>query len=325
MALPLVSVIVTNWNGLKYLEGCLGSLIGGTFRDIELIMVDNGSEDGSAAWVMEHYPDIQIVKNPCNLGLARASNQGARLARGRYLFFFNNDTISDPHMLEELVKVMESDPRVGVAGCVTKDFAGERVLNAGVACDRYGYPYGEGEPLYVDAGIMIRKSLFDEIGGFDECFFIYKEDVDLCWRVLLLGWEVRVVPEAVFHHDSFCAFDAGGKYRTTIRKRFLSEAYTLRMLLKNYSVRSLLTVLPGYAFINAAEFFFFFLRGRWDVAFRVYAASYLWNLSNLASTLGARRRVQKMRRVNDAAILKRMAKGSGKWQLLREHGIPVVD
>ena len=144
---PLVSVIIVNYNGKRYLKGCIDSLEAGEFKNFELIFVDNGSIDGSIAFIKETFPKAKLIDNGANLGLAIASNRGAQAARGEYLFFFNNDTVADKNMLLRLVKRAESDPNAGVCGCTTMTYDGAAVINSGVACDIYGYPYGEGRPL----------------------------------------------------------------------------------------------------------------------------------------------------------------------------------
>ena len=201
-------------------------------------------------------------------------------------------------------------------------YDGEKELNAGVACDIFGYPYGEGLPLYVDAGIFIRRTVFDLTGGFDPKLFLYGEDKDLCWRTLLYGYEVVVVKSAVFYHDSFCAIDPNGNLETNIRKRFMGEAFTLRALLKNYHFTTLIFILPMYFLINCMEMLVFFLKGKLNIVFKSYLKAYCWNLYNFRDTLRLRKKIQSERKISDKDIFRRMYKGSGKLKLFREVGIP---
>lgn len=318
---PLVSVIIVNYNGGHYLEKCFDSLYGGEFTDFELIVVDNGSSDGSVEFVRSRYPAARVIDLGANLGLAVASNRGAELASGKYLFFFNNDTIADERMLAELVCTAEADPKVGVAGCTTKTYDGGEVINSGVACDRFGYPYGEGEPLYVDAAIFIRRSVFDEIGGFDPELFLYGEDRDICWRVWLYGYDVAVVPTAVFLHDSFCGLQ-GSTLNTNIWKRQVGERNLIRSMLKNYTWKSLARILPVYAALSLAEVLIFLCLGRFRVVTGAYLKAYWWNVKNLGGTLRLRKVVQAGRKAGDEVVLKRMGKKSGKVELFRKVGLP---
>lgn len=318
---PLVSVIIVNYNGRHYLRDCFEALKSGEYRNIEYILVDNGSSDGSLAFMREHYPEVRLIDNMKNLGLAIASNRGAALAGGKYLFFFNNDTKADRLMLSELVRVAESDSMIGICGCTTLTYDGSAVINSGVACDIYGYPYGEGEPLYVDAAIFIRKEVFEEIGGFDPQLFLYGEDRDICWRTLLYGYDVVVVPSAFFMHDSFCSVN-GGRVVTNVWKRQVGERNLIRSLLKNYSASSLVAIFPKYLLLSLSELTLFSLMGRFNVVWGAYFKAYLWNIMNLGETLSLRRKIQKERRRPDAVVLKRMGKKSGKLELFRKKGIP---
>ncbi len=318
----LISVIITNYNGKKYLKDCLESLRNNTLRDFEVVIVDNGSSDGSAAFIKNNYPRIKLLELEQNLGLAIASNKGREIAEGKYLFFYNNDTIADKNLLSELIKTTESDSRIGVCGCRTLSYDGSREINCGVPLDIFGYPYGGGNTFYVDAGIFIRQDVFDNIGGFDPKLFLYGEDKDLCWRTLLYGYKVVAVPNAIFYHDSFCAIDEQGNLMTNVAKRFMGEAFTLRILIKNYSLTALLLILPLYLFINLAEMMLFLFKRKTDVVFNSYLKAYCWNISNLLDTLRLRKIIQSRRRVSDIPILKKMHWGSGKLSLLKDVGIP---
>ena len=319
---PLISVVVINYNGKKYLSRCFSSLLEGSYHNFEIVFVDNGSSDGSVELVRNEFPNIKIIEMGNNVGLAIASNRGAKIAQGKYFFFLNNDTISDKNILRELVGVAENDEDVGICGCRTMSYDGKTLLNAGVACDIFGYPYGEGEPLYVDAGIFISRKAFDHIGGFDPKLFLYGEDRDLCWRTLVYGYKVKVVNSAIFYHDSFCAIDEKGNLLTNVRKRFMGEAFTIRILLKNYSLSTLLLVFPIYVFINCMEMLLFLLNRRLDIVFGVYVKAYYWNLCNLLGTWKLRKTIQSERCISDAVILKRVYCGSGKLKLFKELGIP---
>lgn len=318
---PLVSVVIVNYNGRHYLKECFDALKGGEFKDFEIIFVDNGSKDSSLEFVRKNYPGVSVIDNGENLGLAIASNRGAELAKGKYIFFFNNDTKADWKMLSELVRVAEADPHIGICGCTTLTYDGKEVINSGVACDKYGYPYGDGEPLYVDAAIFIRKDVFIEIGGFDPKLFLYGEDRDICWRTLLYGYDVVVVPTAFFLHDSFCSM-SGGSYVTNVWKRHVGERNLIRSLIKNYSALNLAKILPRYMLLGLAEVAVFTLIGRFEVVWSAYLKAYWWNLANLGDTLRLRNKIQTERRRDDSVVLKRMGKKSGKIELFKRIGIP---
>lgn len=320
--MPLVSIIITNYNGKKYLIECIELLKSNFFSDFEIIIVDNSSSDGSVSLLKENYPQIKVLELDKNFGLSIASNFGRKFATGKYLFFYNNDTIADKEMLSELVKTAESDKNIGICGCKTLTYDGTRKINCGVPLDIFGYPYGGEKCFYVDAAIFIRSDLFDMMGGFDPAMFLYCEDRDLCWRCWLYGYKVVAVDSAIFKHDSFCTINANGKLITNIKKRFMGEAYTLRMLLKNYSLPVLFKVLPRYLIINMVEMILFIMRGKLSIPFMVYLRAYLWNIINLKDTLNLRKIIQRNRIKNDNFIQNRMFKGNGKWKLFKQIGIP---
>ncbi len=322
---PLVSIIIVNYNGRKYLQQCFEPLLAGTYENIEIIFVDNCSSDGSVNFVRGNFPQMLVIENQENLGLAKASNKGARAAKGKYLFFYNNDTIADKFLVERLVKKMEADYTVGICGCRTYTYDGKNLANEGVACDIFGYPYGKGKTFYVDAAIFIRRELFERMFGFDERMFLYGEDRDICWRCWLYGFRVIVVPEAVFFHDSSCILREIKHYRTNIRRRFLGESNSLMTILKNYSSGFLLFILPCFILINIAEvFIFFFLKGNLEVCKDVYLRSYIVNLKSLVDTLRKRKVIQRERKISDFGLIKHMSLTSNKLRLFLKVGIPEI-
>ncbi|MGH2524060.1 MAG: glycosyltransferase family 2 protein, partial [Anaerolineales bacterium] len=200
---PLASVVITNWNGCHFLEKCLGSLAAQTYPAVEIILVDNGSTDGSAAWVGEHFPAVRLIANARNMGFAAANNQGIRVAQGEYVALLNNDTWVEPDWLAELVQAIESGPRVGMVASKMVYADQPQVINStGVCLDRSGVVWdrqtglpervSEREPVEIfgpcAGAALYRHALFDDVGVFDENFFAYLEDVDLAWRARWRGW-----------------------------------------------------------------------------------------------------------------------------------------
>jgi GT2 family glycosyltransferase len=211
---PFVSVIVLTWNGREWLDGCLGSLLALDPPASEVIVVDNGSSDGTVAYVRQAYPGVTVLPIDRNLGFAGGNNAGARAATGRYLAFLNNDTRVTPGWLGALVAPAEADPTVGL---VTSrivfmdrpeilDSAGDGYLRCGGA-----FKYSHGRPAgdapgsrdvfgVCGAAFLIRRDLFESIGGFDEDFFMVYEDVDLSFRARLRGARCVYAADAVVHH-----------------------------------------------------------------------------------------------------------------------------
>lgn len=256
-AAPLVSIIIVNWNGLKFLHECLPSISAQSYTSFEVIMVDNGSTDGSLEFVRTGFPDTVIIENMENVGFAAANNQGIRIAKGKYIATLNNDTEVDEDWLKNLVDAAgASDKEVGMwAPKILSMKEPTRIDSVGgLLIYRDGIARGRGRSeedrgqydrvediLFPSAcSALYRKDMLDEIGCFDEEFFAYCEDSDLGLRARLAGWKALSVPKAVvYHHYSGSA----GRYSET--KAFLVERNHLWLAIKNFPV-TMLALTPFY-------------------------------------------------------------------------------
>lgn len=238
------SVIVLSWNGRDYLAECLDAVLSQDYPDLEVIVVDNGSTDGSANFTAEHYPQVRLVCNERNLGFAAGSNCGLRAASGDVLVLLNQDTVVQPGWLAALVNAFK-DETVGVAGCKILYPDGETIQHAGGYFDwplGLSFHYGCGEKdvgqysalrevEYVTAAAMgIRRTALATVGLLDEGFFPgYFEDLDLCRRAHAAGYRVVYTPHAaVVHHESSSFVRTRhGKPHLVFRSRF-------RFIFKHY-------------------------------------------------------------------------------------------
>ncbi len=217
------SVIVLSWNGMSDLRDCLDALQSQDLADFEVIVVDNGSTDGSADFVAAQYPDVLLIRNAHNLGFAAGNNQGLRAAAGDVLVLLNQDTVVRSGWLEALVEVIETHPQCGIAGGKAL-YPDGRIQHAGGYVDAKGggSHYGhqqrdEGqfdqvrEVDYVTgATLAISRQAYEAIGELDEGFApAYFEDVDWCFRAREAGFRVVYTPQAVLmHKESSAGFDA---------------------------------------------------------------------------------------------------------------------
>lgn len=256
---PLVSVIVINYNGKEFLKDCLESIYGQNYHDFELIVVDNGSTDGSVQFIKEKFPDTILIENKENLGFAVANNQGIEILRGKYVALLNNDTVVDRDWLKNLVTAAESSSEdTGMwAGKILSlenpniiDSVGGLIIsNDGIAkgrgrLERDIGQYDREEEVFIPSACaaLYRKRMFDEVGLFDEDFFAYCEDTDLGLRARLAGWKTISAPKAVvYHHYS----GTTGKY--TSIKAYLVERNHIWLAIKNFPLSKLL-LLPLYTF-----------------------------------------------------------------------------
>lgn len=212
---PAASVIIVNFNRVNLLAECLGSLARQSFQDFELIVVDNGSRDGSREWVAKHFPQAKVIANESNRGFCEANNQGFAAARGKYFVLLNNDAVADREWLGELVRSVEADPRCGMVASKVYVAGTERVIdkvghliyldgqNRGRGAgetDRGQYD-GELEILWPDGcAALYRREMIAECGGFDEEFFAYADDAELGLRARQYGWKARLAPGSFVHH-----------------------------------------------------------------------------------------------------------------------------
>jgi GT2 family glycosyltransferase len=215
MPLPFLSIIVVSWNIAEHLPRCLDALLAQTFHDFEVILVDNGSEDGALDGLQEKYPalDLQIHKLKSNLGFAVANNMGARFARGQWLALLNADAFPEPDWLERLVEAAKTHPDAFFSSrqiqAKTPDYLdgeGDVYHVSGLAWrHKYGspvYPLNESQEVFSACGAaaFYPRQDFLDAGGFDEDYFSYHEDVDLGFRLRLRGLSCLLIPQAIVHH-----------------------------------------------------------------------------------------------------------------------------
>jgi glycosyltransferase involved in cell wall biosynthesis len=316
-----------NYEGGRLLLECIASLRAeGVF---ETILVDNGSVDRSAAAAAAEFPDLRVVTPGRNLGFAGGANLGAHQARGQLLLFLNPD-IRLASGSVRAITARFADPHVGVVA-PPLEVEASGTVEYGATVDVIGSPVGltaPASPLYVPGCVlMTRSALFCELGGFDERYFMFVEDVDYCWRVLLRGLDVTVPAVGPAWHHGGAAAPGGyidrDRLSSTLFRVTLRERNTLAMLLKCYGAPLASIVTPVYVAQSLATACVLAAHGHRATA-RAIAGGLLWNLRELSRTLGLRRRVQASRTVGDAVILRRMYRGIWKLHLLRRFGVPSV-
>ncbi len=209
----MISIVIPNYNGNKYLKECLDSVYAQSFKDFEVIIIDNASTDGSYEWVQE-YRDIQFKRLDQNYGFSRAVNEGIYLAQGEYVLLLNNDTIMAADFLQEILKEMESHPKAfAVCSKMIQYHNPDLIDDAGDEYTLMGWTRKRGDNESVTrytkseevfsacaGAALYRKSVFEEIGYFDENFFAYMEDVDISYRARIYGYENRYCAAAKIHH-----------------------------------------------------------------------------------------------------------------------------
>ena len=208
MILPKISIIIVNYNGKELLQKCLESLFKTDYENFEVILVDNNSTDGSIEFVTKNYPKIIVIKLDSNKGFAEPNNVGAKIAKGEHLLFLYNDTVTTSNFISEMVKVLQKDEQVAICQSLLLRPNGD-VDSSGDFIDKIGIVYNSKTKIDQikevssarGACMMIRKKIFDKLGGFDEKFFFSFEDVDLGWRSWILGYKVVIAPNSIVYHS----------------------------------------------------------------------------------------------------------------------------
>jgi GT2 family glycosyltransferase len=272
----MISAIVVNYNGAKFLSACLESLCNQTYQDLEVIVVDNASPDGSGQIALEFGNKVHFIQSMKNLGYGEGINAGIAVASGDMILALNNDIVLDRSCAEHLVRAMDGDPRIGM--CAPKMLLPDGRLNStGICISRSGAawnrnfghentePGEQTEDVFGPCGgaALYRKSMLDQVGSFDASFFMYLEDVDLAVRGRLAGWRCRYVPKAVVVHANGASVGRGSDLAVYYQNRNILW-YTVR----DFPARLLLTSLPWIIGRNTGVILYYLLQGRGKLIFQ---------------------------------------------------------
>lgn len=250
MSDPKVAVVILNWNGKKYLNKFLPSVLQTRYPHTDFYLADNASTDDSVAFVKENFPRLKIIQNSGNLGFAGGYNEALSKIEAEYYVLLNQDVSVTPNWLDPLVELMEKEPETGA--CQPKirsqrhpeyfEYAG----GAGGWIDRYGFTFCRGrlfeimekdQGQYNDvqsvfwasgAALFIRSTLYHKAGGLDVNFFAHMEEIDLCWRLQRMGHKIKVCPQSVIYHVGGGSLSYGNPQKT-----FLNFRNNLLLLYKN--------------------------------------------------------------------------------------------
>jgi GT2 family glycosyltransferase len=315
----LVSIVIVNYNGFEYLRKCVASLLVSEYDFYEIIIVDNGSVDGSVLKIKKEFEAYQskivILELPNNLGFAAGNRIGANKAVGEYILFLNNDTEVEPSFLSGMVEVMEKDLTIGIAQAKILLFDKRDTFDCvGMTLSIFGnaFPLGWNEKdvgqydrieeisVAKGAAMIVRSGVWNSLDGFDPLFFVNSEESDFCWRVWLFGYRVVFAPSAKVYHV---------RAASTIKLSpdFLMFQYYRNQIVtvaKNLSLKNLIKYSPGLLGLN-------FIRVMLHIS-RNEPLSMLGNLRGVTWCLVffnriwiKRIRVQSRRVVRDEALFKR--------------------
>ncbi len=310
----LVSVIIANHNGEKFLKKCIDSLLLEKSSRFEIIIVDDASTDNSINLIRKNYQGIKrlnLISLPENVGAARVRNIGIENALGKYLFFLDNDTVVNPGWASTIDNFFKKYPKTGIAqakllkmGTNNFDYAGDHISKMGFLIERArgcldNERYNQEDKVFgvKSAAMIARKKVVDSLGGFDDDYFIYWEDTDICWRSWLSGFEVRMCPKITVWHaygtenkDLKIPLDNKVTYRGC-RNNIIS-------LVKNLEISTLIFTLPINFFSWLTLSFMFALKGNFLKSIEIIRALG-WITTHPLFLARKRALVQENRKISD--------------------------
>ncbi|NTU52383.1 MAG: glycosyltransferase family 2 protein [Chlorobiaceae bacterium] len=324
--MPVVTVIIPHLRNRPMLDSCLDALGWSIFTDFTILVVDNGGERSDLSGIERERPDIHVLHLPENAGYAGGCNQGLMVATSPYVVFLNDDTLVDPDWLGFLVNTAEADQMIGALQPKILSLQGrregQRIFDhagaAGGLLDRMGYPYCLGRSFRkreVDLGqydqqqeifwasgvaLFARREVLLKLGGFEAGFFMHMEEIDLCWRMKLLGYHVRSVPQSVVWHEGGVSLPVGSPMKV-----FYNHRNAILMLLRNRSTGALLLLLPFRMMLEVLAMFFY-LAGGADGGRRALQVIRAFSCvpGRVPETLRQRRIIQRMRTKSDRELFR---------------------
>ncbi len=282
---PAVTILLLNWNGKSYLEQFLPALLNSSYGNFTVLLADNGSTDGSVEYVKEFFPEVNLLVLGRNLGYTTGNNKALEQISSPYFVVLNSDVEVESGWLEPLVKMMESDPKIASVQPKLRSFHDrtkfEYAGGAGGFIDSWGYPFCQGRlfgETETDSGqydkpreifwatgacSLIRKSVSDQIGFFEDRFFAHWEEIDFCWRARNYGYRIVVEPRSVVYHVG-----GGTLSRQDPKKTFLNVRNSLATLVMNLPASEL----PIRIFVRLLLDGIWGMKAFWNNEFRVLFA-----------------------------------------------------
>lgn len=319
-AAPRTTIIIPNHNGERLLPVCLTALGNQRYRDFAIVVVDNGSTDGSLRLLKEHYPLVEVLQFGENRGFAAAANAGIMRSGSELIALLNNDTEAHPDWLRTLVAALDRHP--GAAFCASRmiDFTDRSIIDSTGNCyamngrsiprgflEKDTGRYGEEEEVFgaCAGAALYRRSLFDKIGLFDERLVSYKEDVDLDFRAQLSGLRCIYVPGAICYHIGGATT---GRRKSDAAVR-LSTRNSVTVFVKNMPLRLLPGALPRLIFDQLFQLAYQISRGRQALPF---TSGLLGAIAHLPHALIERRRIQASAQFDLAYLRRLLREGSAE-------------
>lgn len=288
---PSVAVVILNWNGLSFLKSFLPQVLGTDYTNLQVIVGDNASTDGSVRFLQESYPGIRVIQNPVNHGFAGGYNQVLSQVNADYYVLLNSDVQVPKNWIRPIIEVMEKDPMIAAAQPKIKSFNEplkfEYAGAAGGFLDKFGFPFCRGrifdvieddQGQYDDAveifwasgaALFVKSVCWKQVGGLDPDFFAHMEEIDVCWRLKNLGYKVVYCPSAEVFHVGGGTLNSTNPFKT-----YLNFRNNLYLLQKNLPAKEMYTMLFARIWIDFIAWIHFLLKGEFKFAWAINKAHF---------------------------------------------------
>jgi len=308
---PKVAIVILNWNGINYLRQFLPSVLSTIWPNLDIIIGDNASTDGSVEFIKREYPTIKIIQNYQNYGFTGGYNRVLAKVEADYFILLNSDVEVFPDWIAPIIKLMESDPLIAVAAPKIKSYTEkdhfEHAGAAGGYIDKFGYPFCRGRMFYEiekdngqyqvsdevfwasGAAMFIKKHCWEEADGFDESFFAHMEEIDLCWRLKNKGYKVMYCAGSEVFHVGGGTLNSENPFKT-----YLNFRNNLLLLKNNLPFWHALLIISARFVMDLMAIFRFLNEGKRKDAWAVsrahqYFVLHLFDVSSQKSEVGSRK------------------------------------
>lgn len=338
---PKVSVIIVNYNGKRYVDRCVAAVFRNVHPNYEVIVVDNGSDDGSVPLLRTQYgsrDNFKLVVLGLNFGPAAARNKAIEKATGKYLALLDNDTVPESDWLIEPVKAMEADATLGACQCKLLLLNNPKQLDyTGDYISQYGFLVQRVETGETDVGqsdkrveilsaksaaMIISRQAFDRAGGFDPDYFIYVEETDLGWRTWLAGFRIIFIPESRVLHEFGTSLVILPSKQNFLSKFHGTKNYIMT-LAKNFGTANYSTVIPIHVFLWLAMAIMLCFKGQSESSLYITKGIW-WTVIHSGQIWRKRRKIQAGRKVGEKTLMAKVMRRKSLRYFYKKFSKPVI-
>lgn len=317
----LVSIIIANFNGLKYLNTCIKSVLRSDYSNFELIIIDDGSTDDSVKIINKYLKKdkrIFLYKNTRNIGAAASRNVAIKKAKGEMIVFLDNDTEVHPYWINGMMETFKKDENIGAVQSMLLDFKKRDLIQmaGGVLIPHTTWllPYyqwnsyrklkndlKERDIIAISAALAVKKKVLDKVEGFDDLEAVTTEDLDFCWRIWITGYKIKLSPKSVVYHYTKKIEDR--EYIGNLEKIYFHLAKnSFRSMLKNYECKNFIRFLFSSLIINFGRGFAYIVIRKDFSALRGSCKALFWFIRNINKTILERKKVSMIRKYSDRTL-----------------------